>query len=178
MPDPIPEDEQPDPALVEAMRERVVKRQQQDYGKRKAGPGRPKGSGKVPGSGRRAGSPNVWSPEFREHLNAKAKPFELLADICAGKEIDDGGTKRKPTMPERMRAAETLTRKILPDLSASAVNHTASPPDPALQVPGALSPELELARRIAFMLAQAQHRVNQQAEADANKPRLIGGDDD
>lgn len=178
MPDPIPEDEQPDPALVEAMRERVVKRQAQDYGNRKAGPGRPKGSGKVPGSGRRAGSPNVWSPEFREHLNKKAKPFELLANICAGNEIEDGGVKRKPTMPERMRAAETLTRKILPDLSASAVSHTVPPGTPDMPPPHGLSPELDLARRIAFLLASAQHRAKQQAQAEADQPRLIGNSDD
>ena len=58
---------EPSTDLVEAMQARVVRRRQQDYGKRKAGPGRPKGSPKT--GGRSAGMPNLFSPEFRNYLN-------------------------------------------------------------------------------------------------------------
>ena len=150
-----------DPALVEAMAARVVRRKVQDYGKRKAGPGRPKGSGKVPGSGRKAGSLNLWSPEFREHLNERAQPFELLADICAGREIVDGGTKRKPTLQERIRAAETITRKLVPDLSAGHMSVEGKVA--GLDALAALSP-FELARRVAFTLAQGIQAADDRAQ--------------
>lgn len=146
-----PEHDDIDPALVDAMRERVVVRKTQDYGKRKAGPGRPKGSGKPAGSGRKAGTPNVLTPEFRLWLADRAKPFEVLAAICAGEEIADGGTKRKPTVAERMRAAETLARKLLPDLAATTI--TGANGGPVSVSESSVTP-VELARRVAFMLAQ------------------------
>ena len=146
-----PSDGDVDPALVEAMAARAVRRKAQPYGNRKAGPGRPKGISKPPGSGKKAGTPNVLTPEFREWLNARAKPFEVLAAICCGESIQDGDTKRKPTVSERMRAAETLARKLLPDLAATAV--TGSDGGPIAFTENNLSP-LEIARRIAFALAQ------------------------
>jgi hypothetical protein len=104
------EDDDVDPALVEAMRERVVVPKPMPYGNRKAGPGRPKGLPKT--GGRKAGTPNLMTPEYREHIAKRGKPIELLCDISAGREIDDGGKKRKPTLAERTRAAETLSRKL------------------------------------------------------------------
>ena len=162
-PDLPPEDAAVDPALVEAMRERVVRRKVQDYGNRKAGPGRPKGSTKPAGSGKMAGTPNVLTPEFRQWLHDKAKPFELLADICTGKVIQDGETRRKPTVAERMRAAETLARKLLPDLAATAI--TGSDGGPVAFTGDSLSP-FELARRVAFALANGVAA----AEAEARHP--------
>lgn len=151
MPETPPASDDIDPALVEAMRERVVVRKSQDYGNRKAGPGRPKGSGKPAGSGKKAGSPNVLTPEFRTWLADRAKPFEVLAAICAGEEIEDGGIKRKPTVSERMRAAETLARKLLPDLAATTI--TGANGGPVDITAGSVTP-FDLARRIAFALAQ------------------------
>lgn len=159
-----------DPALVEAMRERVVVRKSQDYGNRKAGPGRPKGSGKPPGSGKKAGSPNVMTPEFRTWLADRAKPFEVLAAICAGEEIEDGGIKRKPTVSERMRAAETLARKLLPDLAATTI--TGANGGPVDIASSSVSP-LELAHRIAFALAKGIDAQETERAARAARPAHV-----
>ncbi|MEM6410692.1 MAG: hypothetical protein AAF683_04100 [Pseudomonadota bacterium] len=144
---------EPDKALVAAMADRVVARKKQDYGRRKPGPGRPKGHPKT--GGRKAGTPSLWTPEFREYLAKKARPFELLADICSGRQIDDGGVKRKPNLAERMRAAETLGRKLLPDLAASQVSAVVSDQREGLYKTSVLPPEIERARAVAFLLAQA-----------------------
>lgn len=95
------------------------------------------------------------SPEFREWLAKRAKPFELLAKVCRGDEIDDGGEKRRPTLPERMRAAETLGRKLLPDLAAQAVKAEVTGTDGA-PLGGQLT-DFEVGRRIAFLLAAGLH---------------------
>lgn len=153
-----------DPALIAAMESRVVVRKSQNYGNRKAGPGRPKGGGKVPGSGKKAGSPNLMTPDFREWLNERARPFEVLAAICMGEEIADGNTKRKPTVAERMRAAETLSRKLLPDLAAS----TLTGPNGAPLV--LASPDVDMfttARKLAFVLSTAALEMQNSQDAEA-----------
>lgn len=143
-------DDAPDPELVAIMQERVIRRRASGPKNPTPGPGRPKGSPKVPGSGRKAGTPNLMSPEFRAWLAKRAKPFELLAKVCRGDEIEDGGVKRRPTLPERMRAAETLTRKIVPDLQASKVE--ASGPDGAPLMAGRELSDVEVARGLAWLL--------------------------
>lgn len=148
-PDHQPIEGPPDPELVAAMAARVVRRKEQDPSKRSGG--RPKGSAKPPGSGRKAGTPNLWTPEYREHLNQRAKPFELLADICAGRTIGDGDTRRKPTLSERLRAAETLTRKLLPDLSAGRMDVTGNL---SATVEATGSSAYSVAQRLAFLLMQ------------------------
>jgi len=158
-----PEVDDIDPALVEAMKARVVRRKPQDYGNRKAGPGRPKGSSKVPGSGKKAGTPNLMSPEFRQWLMARAKPFELLAAICAGEEIEDKDGKRKPTMSERLRAAETISRKLLPDLRATELT---GKDGEALIPDDAPVTDFELARKAAFLLAKVNHELVEREEAE------------
>jgi hypothetical protein len=155
------EDDDVDPALVEAMRERVVLPKPMPYGNRKAGPGRPKGLPKT--GGRKAGTPNLMTPEYREHIARRGKPIELLCDISAGREIDDGGKKRKPTLAERTRAAETLSRKILPDLNAAQVEALISD-DTAASKPMS---DQEVAMRIAFMLAKGVHDMEQTVEGHA-----------
>lgn len=152
-----------DPALVEAMRARVVKRKPQDYSKRKAGPGRPKGHPKT--GGKKAGTPNLMSPEFREWLMERARPFELLASICAGEEIEDKDGKRKPTMQERMRAAETITRKLLPDLAATALTGKDGGPIESVHRTGLPDERQETARVLGFLFREWQERIKD-AEAD------------
>ncbi len=147
-PDPRASDA-PDPELVELMRERVVRRKSSAPKSPKAGPGRPKGQPKT--GGKVAGRPNLMSPEFREWLAAKARPFELLAAVCAGEEIDDGGVKRKPTLAERMRASETLGRKLVPDLSAASLS---GPNGGPLEVGTPLS-SMELSRRLLSAIHSA-----------------------
>lgn len=140
---------EPDPELIELMRARVVRKKSTAPKNPKPGPGKPRGHPKPPGSGKKPGYPNLMSLEFREWLAEKAKPFVLLADVCAGNEIDDGGTMRRPTLAERMRAAEMLARKLLPDLRATKAEISAT-----AQLGGATLEVLniESARRIAFIL--------------------------
>lgn len=147
---------EPDAALVEAMRSRVVRRRPAPYGNRKAGPGRPKGTPKT--GGRKTGTPNLMSAEFRQWLSERARPFELLAAICAGEEIEDGGQARKPTLSERMRAAETIARKLVPDMAATTLNGANG--GPVALTPSDVSAgwsDLELARHVAFLLAKGIH---------------------
>lgn len=154
-PDATPVADEPDPELVEMMRDRVVRPKSSRPKEPQPGPGRPKGSPKVPGSGRKAGTPNLMSPEFRAWLAKRAKPFELLAAICRGDVIEDGDGTRRPTVAERMRAAETITRKIMPDLQASKVE--ASGPDGAPLVAGRELSDIEVARGLAFLLVSPLH---------------------
>jgi hypothetical protein len=154
------EDDDVDPALVEAMRQRVVVPKPMPYGNRKAGPGRPKGLPKT--GGRKAGTPNLMTPEYREHIAKRGKPIELLCDISAGREIDDGGKKRKPTLAERTRAAETLSRKLLPDLSAAQIEALVQ--DDADNEPMS---DREVAMRIAFLLAKGVHEMERTVEGRA-----------
>lgn len=156
-PIPLPDEDaaalagEPDPELVDLMRERVVRRRSSAPKNPKAGPGRPKGQPKT--GGKVAGRPNLMSPEFREWLAKKARPFELLADICAGREVEDGGVKRKPTLDERRKAAETLARKLVPDLSAAQVSAAVATTDADKEIAtGPLHPNVEMARRLAFLL--------------------------
>lgn len=151
------QDDDVDPLLVDAMRERVVVPKPMPYGNRKAGPGRPKGHPKT--GGRRAGTPNLWSPEYREYIAKKGKPIEFLADMCAGKEFYDGDIKRKPSAAERIRAAETLSRKITPDLMASQVSALVQE-DRVKTMSDA-----EAAMRIAFLLARGASDLEQTSES-------------
>ncbi len=90
------------------------------------------------------------SPEFRDWLMERAKPFELLASICAGETIEDKEGKRKPTMQERMRAAETLSRKLLPDLAATTLTGKDGGPLQLDNRAGLQDEMKEAARVIAF----------------------------
>lgn len=166
-PNPQPTPDDIDPALVAAMEARVVSRKVQDYGNRKAGPGRPKGSTKPVGSGKKAGTPSLMTPEFRQWLADRARPFELLADICTGASIQDGDTMRKPTVAERMRAAETLTRKLLPDLAATAITGASGGP---VLMSGHIHSQVEIARRLAFVLSSAVNEVT-----DTQSPPPVQG---
>jgi hypothetical protein len=60
----------------------------------------------------------------------------------------------RPSFADRMRAAETLSRKILPDLKATELS---GPGGDSIQVEQVS--DLEVARRIAFILARAAHKI-------------------
>ena len=93
----------------------------------KRGPGRPKGLGRVPGSGRQKGTPNRTTAELREQITA-ARPVEFLIKVAQGRRIrigPQGGPGEAayayPSLEQRLRAAELLMKKILPDLTAAEV---------------------------------------------------------
>jgi hypothetical protein len=84
--------------------------------------GRPKGLSKT--GGRQKGVKNWTGDEMRNALLDKSDAVEVLADICAGRELLCSGPTgkeiwRRPTLPERLQAAQTILRKILPDLAAT-----------------------------------------------------------
>jgi len=84
--------------------------------------GRPKGCVKT--GGRKKGVKNWTSDEMREALLGRSDAIEVLSDVCAGKQLLVSGPTgkemwRRPTLPERLQAAQTILRKILPDLAVT-----------------------------------------------------------
>jgi hypothetical protein len=81
----------------------------------------------VPGSGRKPGTPNRTTAELREQITA-ARPVEFLTKVAEGRKIrvgpqgDPGAPAYAyPSLEQRLRAAELLMKKILPDLTAAEV---------------------------------------------------------
>jgi hypothetical protein len=76
--------------------------------------------------GRQKGTPNGTTAELREQI-AAASPVEFLIKVAERRRIRIGGPQggpgeaayAYPSMEQRLRAAELLMKKILPDLSAS-----------------------------------------------------------
>ena len=91
----------------------------------KRGPGRPKGLGKVPGSGRKPGTPNKDRAATIEKIMRLADPLDFLCRVARGDRMSaagEAGTKKKswwvPTGDQQISAAQTLARKVLPDVKA------------------------------------------------------------
>ncbi len=91
----------------------------------KRGPGRPKGLGRVPGSGRKRGTPNRDRSATIEKIMELADPLEFLCKVARGDRMSaasktGAGTKSwwVPTGDQRISAAQTLARKVLPDMKA------------------------------------------------------------
>jgi len=91
-------------------------------------PGRPKGLGRVPGSGRAKGTPNRKNQVTRDYVIREGAPLQFLCSVVRGKRFtaaaEPGDRKRThvfPSMDQRLRAAEILSRKVLPDLKATEV---------------------------------------------------------
>ena len=86
--------------------------------------GRPKG---YPASGgRRPGTPNKINQVSRNYVIRQGAPLSFLCNVVRGKRFtaaaEQGDSKRAhvfPTMDQRIRAAEVLSRKCLPDLKAT-----------------------------------------------------------
>ncbi len=78
-----------------------------------------------PGAGRKKGTPNKITQLTRSYITKEGCPIRLLCQIASGKKIkaaaEPGSAKASkiyPTLIERLRAAETLARKIVPDMKA------------------------------------------------------------
>ncbi len=92
-------------------------------------PGRPRGLGKVQGSGRQRGTPNKDRSATVERIQKLADPIGFLCDVVRGVRMSGAavpGDKAKtwwvPSGPERISAAQTLARKIMPDQKAVEVS--------------------------------------------------------
>ncbi len=135
--------------------------------------GRPKGHPKT--GGRAKGTPNKSTVATRDRIMELGDPIEFLSDVMAGKRMTAAQTDDKrgrktwvyPTLPQRQAAAETLLRKILPDLKATEL--TGADGEALIPAPfgsSQLPEKVEVARRIAFALAQGVS----EKEAKERKP--------
>ena len=107
---------------VDCWRRWVKKRPLAPQKKRKRG--RPKGQPAT--GGRRLGVPNRINQVTREYVIREGAPLAFLCSVVRGKRItaaaEQGDNKREhcfPTLDQRIRAAEVLSRKCLPDLRAT-----------------------------------------------------------
>jgi len=117
--------------------------------------GRPKGLPKT--GGRKAGVRNWTHPEIRDALLGRSGAIEVLADICAGRQLLVTGPTGKsifayPTMSERLRALDLVLRKVLPDLQATALS---GPDGKPLFPEGASADPLSVARAVLGVLRTA-----------------------
>lgn len=98
-------------------------------------PGRPKGLGKVPGSGRKKGTPNHSTVQTRERIAKEADPIGFLIGVSRGLQFErapnpnsNERVKVRPTLEQSIGAAQTLARKIVPDMRAVEVSGDAGVP--------------------------------------------------
>ena len=87
-------------------------------------PGRPKGYPRT--GGRAKGTPNKKNLVTRDYVIREGAPLQFLCSVVRGRRFtaaaEPGGKKRThvfPTMDQRLRAAEILSRKVLPDLKTT-----------------------------------------------------------
>ena len=87
--------------------------------------GRRPGSPKPPGSGRKKGTPNKDRAATIDRIMREADPIGFLAKVCKGTCLEaaaEPGAKKRtrwyPTGDQRLTAAQTLARKVLPDMRA------------------------------------------------------------
>jgi hypothetical protein len=99
----------------------------------KRGPGRPPGLPRT--GGRAAGTPNRTTAAQRELIVSKYQPVEFLGKVMMGQRIRTGpqagpgkAAFSYPSLEQRIRAAELLTRKVLPDLAANEITGAAGAP--------------------------------------------------
>ncbi len=82
--------------------------------------GRPKGLPKT--GGRKKGTPNGKTILTAEHINRAADPLGLLCQIARGARISASKDGKRawvyPSLDQRITAATTLARKVLPDVKA------------------------------------------------------------
>ena len=87
-------------------------------------PGRPKGLPKTGGRGK--GTPNKKNQVTRDYVIKEGAPLAFLCRVVRGKRFNVaaqvGDNKRVyiyPTLDQSLRAAEILSRKVLPDLKST-----------------------------------------------------------
>lgn len=86
--------------------------------------GRPKGLPKT--GGRQKGTKNHVTPDLRQELMQRANPVRFLADVMQGRRVRVGPQAgpgpvewQYPSLDQRVKAANTLLSKLLPDLKAT-----------------------------------------------------------
>lgn len=129
--------------------------------------GRPKGLPKT--GGRKPKSGNRVPEELRRFINQRGRPLELLAAIADGRMVSaadpqNPGKKLRvyPSLSDRVIAARVLLGKVLPDLKSTELT---GPNGAPLDMGQDAISTFDLARRMAFVLAQGVEIADQQAEA-------------
>ncbi len=141
------------------------------------------GPGKPARRGRPKGVPNKVNRIAKEAI-ADAEPHSFLIRIMEGRKFMRAGTegaKRRvecyPTLRESVSAAETLLRKISPDLRATELTGKDGTPLIEPTRCDELLSKMEVARRIAFVLAMGDEAKKELAKMDAprsdTEPQLI-----
>ena len=108
-------------------------------------PGRPKGSTKWPGSGRKKGTVNKSTAELRRYIHRNANPVAQVCKIAKGKVAIDGLSQAD--------AIKMLYRAVIPELRGEVLTGEDGAPliEPTRR--DELFSKVELARRMAFVLA-------------------------
>ena len=126
-----------------------------------------------PRRGRPKGVPNKVNRIAKEAIT-KAEPHSFLIRVMEGRKFKRAGTEGAqrttacyPTLTESISAAETLLRKIAPDLKAQELSGPGGSPllEPTRRE--GLQSRMELARSVAFVLAQGDDAKRKLAEMDA-----------
>lgn len=124
---------------------------------------------------------NIVPGELRRFINQRGRPLELLAAIADGRKVtaadpDDPGKKIRvyPALRERTSAAKTLLNKLVPDLKSTELSRSDGKPlfdrDPGSGHP---DEDVELARRLAFLMASGQNAENDKTKSlPSPKPSL------
>ena len=139
---------------------------------KKHGPGRPKGTPKT--GGRKKGTPNRHTAQTRDRIQELGDPIAFLADVMNGKRMvaagEPGDMKKTwvyPTLAQRVQVAETLLKKLLPDLRATELTGKDGAPLIEPTRHDELYSTMEIARRIGFVLASGAEAKRELAEIDA-----------
>ncbi len=137
--------------------------------KAKRKPGRPKGSTKWPGSGRKKGTVNKTTAELRRYIHRNANPVAQVCKNAKGKVVIDGLSQAD--------AIKLLYKAVIPELKGEVLTGEDGAP---LIVPTArdeLFSKVELARRLAFVLAAGDDAKRDLAALNTPKidrePQLI-----
>ncbi len=126
-----------------------------------------------PRRGRPRGVPNKVNRIAKEAIT-KAEPHSFLIRVMEGRKFKRAGTEGAqrttacyPTLTESISAAETLLRKIAPDLKSQELSGPGGSPllEPTRRE--GLQSRMELARSVAFVLAQGDDAKRKLAEMDA-----------
>ncbi len=133
--------------------------------KAKRKPGRPKGSTKWPGSGRKKGTVNKSTAELRRYIHRNANPVAQVCKIAKGKVEIDGLSQAD--------AIKLLYKAVIPELRGEVLTGEDGAPLILPAPRDELFSKVELARRLAFVLAAADDAKQELAALDAPEPQLI-----
>ncbi len=137
--------------------------------KAKRKPGRPKGSTKWPGSGRKKGTVNKSTAELRRYIHRNANPVAQVCKIAKGKVEIDGLSQAD--------AIRLLYKAVIPELRGEVLTGEDGAPliEPTRR--DELYSTVELARRMAFVLAAGDDAKRELAAPNTHKidtePQLI-----